>query len=305
MGEITQAEQYLIDQIRQGNSQAWLQFIERYQGRLLAYARRQISGNTADAEDVVQDVFVNFIRALNAYRGGNSLESFLFSILRRKIIDLYRKKSSSRISLIQDVYKSDSREGDSDYLAGFSAGESTASWYVRRDEHKDRIYKSLSRAILEMLEGLKKSLNFEHLKIVELLFYCQVSNTDAAAVMKMDAGRIGLVKHRCIKQIQKSLPRSEAKEIADRDLEGLLGQIWQQYRPSCPKRNTIGAFLLKTLEPEWENYVDFHLHILGCHFCQANYEDIQLQNRQKGADRLQQRIMESTVGFLAGKNTSR
>lgn len=81
MGEITQAEQYLIDQIRQGSSQAWSQFIERYQGRLLAYARRQISGNSADAEDIVQDVFVNFIRALNAYRGENSLESFLFTIL--------------------------------------------------------------------------------------------------------------------------------------------------------------------------------------------------------------------------------
>lgn len=301
MGEITQAEQYLIDQIRQGSSQAWSQFIERYQGRLLAYARRQISGNSADAEDIVQDVFVNFIRALNAYRGENSLESFLFTILRRKIIDQYRKKSAGRIGLIQDVYKRDTRDDTSDYLASFSAGESTASWYVRRDEHKERIYKSLSKAILEMLEGIKHSLNFEHLKIVELLFYCQLSNTDTAAALKIDAGRVGLVKHRCIKQIQKHLPRSESKDIADSDLEGLLGQIWQQYRPSCPKRNTIGAFLLKTLEPDWQDYVDFHLHTLGCHFCQANYEDIQLQNRQKGADRLQQRILESTVGFLTAR----
>lgn len=301
MGEVTEAEQYLLDQIRQGNSQAWTQLIERYQGRLLAYARPQISAGSVEAEDVVQDVFVNFIRAIHTFRGENSLESFLFAILRRKIIDLYRKKSANRVGRIQDMYTSPSTEDDPDALAVMFTDDTTASWYVRRDEHRERLYAGLSEAVLAMLDGFKKSLNFDHLKIVELLFFCQLSNSNAAAALKTDAGRVGLVKHRCIKQIQKSLPPCEAKDIADSDLEGLLGQIWRQYRPSCPKRNTLGAFALKTLEPDWQDYVDFHLHLLGCHFCRANYEDIQMQQRQKGADKLQHRILESTVGFLTGR----
>jgi hypothetical protein len=148
------------------------------------------------------------------------------------------------------------------------------------------------------LDRIKNSLNFEHLKVIELLFYCQLSNSDVAATLNIDAGKIGVLKHRWLKQIQTELSVMDIGELSDTDIEGLLAQIWQQYRPSCPKRNTIGAFLLKTLAPDWQRYVDFHLNVLGCHFCQANYQDIQQQNQQKGDDKLQQRIMESTVGFL-------
>jgi hypothetical protein len=74
--------------------------------------------------------------------------------------------------------------------------------------------------------------------------------------------------------------------------------VWRDYRPSYPKRNTIGAFHLGTLEPEWKDYVDFHLHQLGCQFCLANLKDIEEQNKQKDSSKLCQRIMESTVGFL-------
>ena len=109
---------------------------------------------------------------------------------------------------------------------------------------------------------------------------------------------MGVLKCRWIKQIKSNLETIEAAEFSETDLEGLLSQIWQQYRPSCPKRSTIGAFLLKTLDPDWQSYVGFHINVLGCHFCKANYQDLLDQNQKKGADRLQQRIMESTVGFL-------
>ena len=64
MSKITQAEQHLLDQIRQGDDRAWSQFVQRYHGRLFAYARRQL-GQSADAEDMIQEVFVHFIRVLH------------------------------------------------------------------------------------------------------------------------------------------------------------------------------------------------------------------------------------------------
>ena len=296
MGEMTQAELYLLDQIRQGNDRAWSQFVQRYHGRLFAYARQQL-GQAADAEDMVQEVFINFIRALSTYRAESSVESFLFVILRRKIISVYRKKKTQRVGLIQDMYQKDSEE-PSDYLSGFEGEEPTASTYARRDEQKEKLFLALSGTIMSLLDKIKTALNFEHLKIIELLFYCQLSNSDVAAALKIDPGRVGVLKCRWIKKIQCDLATIEATEFSETDLEGLLAQIWQQYRPSCPKRSTIGAFLLKTLDPDWQNYIGFHINVLGCHFCQANYQDIQQQNQQKGADKLQQRIMESTVGFL-------
>ncbi len=294
---MTEAELYLLDQIRQGDDRAWSQFVQRYHGRLFAYARQQL-GQSADAEDMVQEVFINFIRALNAYRAESSVESFLFTILRRKIIDSYRRKSTLRVGLIQDMYRSGAEE-QPDHLSGFQGAEPTASTYARRDEQKEKLFSSLAGVVLGLLEKTKKSLNFEHLEIVELIFYCQMSNSDVAAALKIDPGKVGVLKHRWIKQIQADAAlAADAKGLSEADMEGLLSQIWQQYRPSCPKRSTIGAFLLKTLDPDWQNYVDFHLNKLGCHFCQANFQDLQQQNAQKGADKLQKRIMESTVGFL-------
>jgi len=245
----------------------------------------------------VQEVFINFIRALHSYRGDSSVENYLFIILRRKIISEYRKKRTLRVGLIQDMYQMDSEES-SDYLSGFQGKEPTASTYARRDEQKEALLLFLSETILSLLERIKKALNFEHLKIIELLFYCQLSNTDVASVLKIDPGKVGVLKHRWIKQIHSDIEGTDAGSFSEADMEGILAQVWQGYRPSCPKRNTIGAFLLNTLDPDWQAYVDFHLNVLGCHFCQANFQDLQQQNQQKGADKLQERIMESTLGFL-------
>ena len=82
--------------------------------------------------------------------------------------------------------------------------------------------------------------------------------------------------------------------------EALLTQIWEEQRPSCPKRSTIGAYLLGTLDKPWHDYIDFHLQQLGCRFCRANLADLQQHNgaAQRHVDRLRTRIMQSTVGFL-------
>ena len=183
-------------------------------------------------------------------------------------------------------------------MATLPSDDPTASCYVRRDEQKEQMLEQLSGGVLSMLDKIKQSLNFEHLKAVELLFYCQLSNTETARVLNIDAGKVGLIKHRCIKQIQGRLNSAALGDLSEGDFEGLLAQVWQQYRPSCPKRSTLGGYLLKTLEPGWTNYIDFHLNQLGCHYCQANFEDLELQNQQKGSDMLAARIMESTVGFL-------
>src|SRR5262249_18270318 len=100
MGELTQAERYLLDQIRRGSSQGWEQLVDRFQGRLTAFARsRGISD--ADAEDLVQETFIRFLNGLASYRQEASIETYLFMILRRRIIDWLRGKRVN-ICLLQD-----------------------------------------------------------------------------------------------------------------------------------------------------------------------------------------------------------
>ena len=57
MTRLDQADKFLLDQIRTGNGDAWTQLLDRYQGRLLTFARGKL-GSAADADDIVQDTFI-------------------------------------------------------------------------------------------------------------------------------------------------------------------------------------------------------------------------------------------------------
>lgn len=297
MNRITQAEQYLLDKIRLGNTQAWSEFVDRYRGRLLSFARSKLL-QPDDAEDAVQETFVSFIKNMQTFRGDCALETYLFSLLRRKIIDNYRSRKTSHICLIQDTCLSEDKlEPASDPFEQLAGPAQTASWYFKADEQYGRQKNTLTEALCEVVEDLKESLNFRDLQIIELLLYCQLANKDTAKIMNINEKHVALIKHRCIKQIREyivSLPNEPSSE----QFENLLTDIWKMQRFSCPKRSTIGAFFLGTLDKQWHDYTDFHINTIGCRFCMANLEDIKTENAKKKDTKLQTRIMESTVGFL-------
>src|SRR6476646_1735553 len=49
-----------------------------------------------------------------------------------------------------------------------------------------------------------------------------------------------------------------------------LGAIWRRMRLTCPTRQHWGSFLLEALDPDYADYLTFHLDVIGCPFCQAN-----------------------------------
>jgi len=300
MGEISQAETYLLKQIRQGCAEAWAQLVERYQGRLLAFAQTRLN-QRADAEDVVQEALIDFLRGLNNFRGEASLETYLFTILRRKIINCYRGKSIKKLCLIQDVYGSgDEGSQMSDVWGKVQGPEATASSYFRRDEQHEQQREALTAALGELVNRYKSTLKLRELQVVELIFYGKLANKDVAKLMKMKETQIALIKHRCLQRVQKGLVKQKLfAEPVKPGFENLLTETWEAQRLSCPKRSTIGAYLLGTLDAEWQGYVGFHLNELGCHFCRANLEDMKRQSRSSKQKVFQKRVMESTVGFLS------
>ena len=299
MNALSEAERYLLDAVRRGEEQGWPKLVERYQGRLLAFARSRVRSAT-DAEDLVQETFIGLLRGLERFRGESSLETYLFSILRRRIIDSHRG-SSRRECLINDALSGRGMGDDSD--AGpesrLPASDPTASWYARRDEQRHEMHTALAQAITELVRGYKDSLNFRELQIIELLFYAQLKNAQVAESVGVEAGHVATVKHRSLSRIRKQLmtPKSPSPSMVDPP-DALLTQVWEDHRPSCPKRSTIGGYHLGTLDPAWHGYVDFHLNTLGCRTCLANLDDLKQSETQANLDSLRQRVLQSTVGFL-------
>jgi RNA polymerase sigma factor (sigma-70 family) len=264
--------------------------VDRYQGRLLAFARnRGISA--ADADDLVQETLIRFLGGLATFREEASLETYLFMILRRRIIDWLRGRRV-HACLVQDG------EGDDPSGVDAAAPDLTASTYARRDEQVDRQRTALAAALSEMIGSMKEAANFRDLQIVEMLFYAQLRNKEISGLSGLSEQNVALMKHRWLKQLRDRVSaRLGGIDLEEAGSDSLLTQIWEDGRLSCPKRSTIGGYLLKTLELPWHDYVDFHLEKLGCRFCLANLDDLRSETKQSPR-RLKDKVMQSTVGFF-------
>jgi len=108
-------------------------------------------------------------------------------------------------------------------------------------------------------------------------------------------------------QVERALRESEALRrllgaiMQERDRgEHSIGAIWRRQRLSCPTRDQLGTYLLGALDPDAQEYIDFHLKTIGCPFCLANYADLETQQQEpapKAQDR-RRRYFESSAGYL-------
>jgi RNA polymerase sigma factor (sigma-70 family) len=291
MAEWTEAERYLLEHIRSGDQAAWAQLVERYQGRLLAFARRRAPRH-ADPEDLVQDTFLQFLRGLASFRGQASVETFLFLILRRRIIEMLRGKKLTACNLPDS-------SGDDSSALELPAPDASASWYVGRDEQRDAAKIALADALKPLVHSLQAELNFRDLQILEMLFYAQRPNREIAGTLGVGAEHVAMVKHRWLKAVRARVESMDQSwsSLDPAALDSLLSEVWEDQRPSCPKRSTVGGYLLKTLDEPWQNYVAFHVESLGCAYCRASLDDLDKQTRVEPA-KLRDRIMQSTIGFF-------
>jgi hypothetical protein len=81
-----------------------------------------------------------------------------------------------------------------------------------------------------------------------------------------------------------------------------LGAIWHRARLTCPSRQQLGSFLLDALDPELASYLQFHLEVIECPFCQANLADLKVQSQAAAAAKAsktrQHRILQSSQHLL-------
>ncbi len=84
-------DEQLVDLVRSGDDRAFAEIIDRYEGRLTAFARRLLGGAHHDAEEVVQDAFWRALRALRASDREMALKAWLFTIVRNRALDVLRR----------------------------------------------------------------------------------------------------------------------------------------------------------------------------------------------------------------------
>src|SRR5204863_8351197 len=133
-----------------------------------------------------------------------SVETFLFTILRRRMIDHFRGRRVASCAI-----------GDSSVPDPADSGH-TPSWYIRRDEQTEALERAVAAGLDGMIRRLRDQKKLDDLRVIELLFYAQLRNKEIAAICDLDEKQVAMLKFRALEQIRNHLPsHSESLENTD------------------------------------------------------------------------------------------
>lgn len=99
------AERALVDRCRQGDLAAFEEIYRTHAGKLFGVACRMV-GNAADAEDLLQEIFLSAHRKLEGFRGDSALGTWLYRLATNHCLD-YLRSRAARTSQVTDALDDD------------------------------------------------------------------------------------------------------------------------------------------------------------------------------------------------------
>ncbi len=164
----SQTDLDLVKRAQQGDPDAFASLFYAHKARIYSVCLR-MTNNTAEAEDLTQDAFLQVFRKLETFRGDSALSTWLYRIAVNTVLMHFRKKALKQVSL-DEPYSQDAKQVRREY--GSKDGRLSGS--------VDRI--ALTRAIKELPDGyrtiflLHEVEGYEHQEIAQLLD-CSVGNS--------------------------------------------------------------------------------------------------------------------------------
>jgi RNA polymerase sigma factor (sigma-70 family) len=122
-------ETLVLERSQREQDQRISETVEREQARLRSFIRRRVA-DQRDAEDILQEVFFEFVEAYRLMKPIEQVSGWLFRVARNRIIDLFRRKKPGSLSdpvaiaddgeelLLQDLLPSQEAAPDAAYARG-------------------------------------------------------------------------------------------------------------------------------------------------------------------------------------------
>lgn len=162
----------LVQQCLQGDGLAWEELVRRHTRRIFNICYR-FTGNSTEAEDLSQEVFLRVYRTLASYRSAyGGFATWMTSVTRNLLIDHYRRTKRDRITdslddkmAIVENKESAGRRPDQQALLGELSGQVQAALTRLSPELREAVilrdlqqleYAEI-RQVLEVPEGTVKS----------------------------------------------------------------------------------------------------------------------------------------------------
>jgi RNA polymerase sigma-70 factor (ECF subfamily) len=180
----------LVRLARSGSAQAYDELVGRYNRRLFGYLVRQ-TGHRADAEELLQDIWVRVVSGLTNYREQERFEVWLFRLARNRVIDHWRKH---RPMWASDCRSDDGRDGDD--------GDVTLR---RVSDEPDPAAVSELREDQDRLGRAMEQLSSEQRETILLRYFSQASFEEIATVTGCPLGTVLARAHRGLAKLRKVL----------------------------------------------------------------------------------------------------
>jgi len=164
----TETDLELLKRAQKGDPEAFAALFHAHKGRVYSICLR-MTNNTAQAEDLTQDAFLQVFRKLDTFKGNSALSTWLYRIAVNTVLMHFRKKALKQISL-DEPSSQDAKQVRREY--GSRDGRLSGS--------VDRI--ALIRAIKDLPAGyrtiflLHEVEGYEHQEIAKILD-CSVGNS--------------------------------------------------------------------------------------------------------------------------------
>jgi len=166
-------EEKLVEKLKNKDEEAFRIFMEQYKG-IVYNIIYSVAGNSSEADDIAQDVFITVFRKIHKFRGKSALSTWLYRITVNKCKDYFRKRKPTA-ELRENMHNGKETETEQAVnetlakallaglpvkyrmpvvmrLEGFSYGEIAATLKISLEKVKILIF----RAKEKMRETLKK-----------------------------------------------------------------------------------------------------------------------------------------------------
>ena len=173
-------------------------WVDLYADALYSYALPRVN-DAAVAEDLVQETFLSAWKAREGFKGEASEKSWLFTILKNKIIDYYRKKAKDIVQPLADKDPSDRFFDEAEH---WTPDDKPADWGIDYSASLD------NKDFYRVLEACKNKLQ----QIQQSVFVMKyMEDLDAAEICKalgITASNYWVLIHRAKLQLRTCLEKN-------------------------------------------------------------------------------------------------
>ena len=153
--------QSILKRIASGQKSAVQECLDAYGGLIWSLARRMLR-NTEEAEDAVQEIFIDIWKNAERFDAAQSSETtFVAMIARRRLIDRMRREHRQpNTDSLEDILTEPSGDNDRDIQVGVEAKEAAQAMKNLRPEQRQVLHLSIVQGLThqEIADALKMPL---------------------------------------------------------------------------------------------------------------------------------------------------